>query len=318
MIKKWHLKAVVQKTISFLPMGHKVNYWFQKNITKGVQLGDEYFYDRLEHAQHHIDTYQQYKGSLTNTQTLELGTGWYPVVPFSLFLVGVDKITTIDISNLTDHQKLLDTLARFVVILEDSSIEKYLQPLAERKATLLQVAKEAHQLTAAQILQKLQISYLIEDARNLTSIASDTIDLVHSNNTFEHVYPDVLAAILREFGRVVKPTGFQSHFVDMSDHFAHFDKSINIYNFLQYSNFAWDKIMDNSIQPQNRWRYQQYVDLYQQLNLPLTETDYRAGDIAAVKTIKVHADFKQFTTEQLAISHCYLYSDMSETSSKKE
>ena len=36
MIRKWHLKAIIQKTISFLPGSHKINYWFQKNITKGV------------------------------------------------------------------------------------------------------------------------------------------------------------------------------------------------------------------------------------------------------------------------------------------
>ena len=43
MIAKWQMKAIAQKAISFLPKKEKINYWFQKNITKGVTLTDEYF-----------------------------------------------------------------------------------------------------------------------------------------------------------------------------------------------------------------------------------------------------------------------------------
>lgn len=146
------------------------------------------------------------------------------------------------------------------------------------------------------------------DARNLKHLADNSIDLVHSNNTFEHVYPSILKDILKEFKRIVKKEGLQSHFIDMSDHFAHFDKSINIYNFLQYSNKAWDNVIDNSIQPQNRWRFPQFVALYNSLNIPLTDQEIRPGDIEAVKSLKIHPDFSKFSTEELAISHCYLYS----------
>lgn len=59
-MKKWILKAIVQKTISFLPFKHRINYFFQKHITKGVNLGDEYFYDRLEHARQHLQNYFEF------------------------------------------------------------------------------------------------------------------------------------------------------------------------------------------------------------------------------------------------------------------
>ncbi len=308
MIKKWHLKAVVQKTISFLPKGHKVNYWFQKKVTKGVFLGDEYFYDRLEHAQHHLNAFAKHSGSIVGKTTLELGTGWYPVVPFSLFLSGAGQITTVDISPLTDKEKLKDTFGKFLESMENNKLYNYFQPLPEREKEFKKIAAQVDDLTAKELLAKLNICLLVEDARALKSIGTASVDLVHSNNTFEHVYPTVLAAILKEFSRVVSKGGLMSHFVDMSDHFAHFDKSITIYNFLQYSNFAWDKIIDNSIQPQNRWRYQQFVDLYQKLNIPLTETETRPGSIEEVKSLKIHSDFSQFDTAALAISHCYLYS----------
>lgn len=308
MIRKWHLKAIIQKTISFLPNGHKINHWFQKNITKGVYLGDEYFFDRLDHVKHHLGAFQQFCGSIQGKTTLELGTGWYPVIPFSFFLSGAANIHTVDISNLTNKEKLKDTVERFIDLINRDLLKEYIEPLPERIAILQDIHQNFETLSFETILQKLHIHYTVMDARNLSHIPNQSIDLVHSNNTFEHVYPDILKDILKEFKRIVAPNGLQSHFVDMSDHFAHFDTSINIYNFLQYSNKTWDNIIDNSIQPQNRWRYPQFVDLYKTLEIPLTHTEIREGNVDAVKSLKIHADFSNFSTEELAISHCYLYS----------
>lgn len=308
MIRKWHLKAIIQKTISFLPNGHKINHWFQKNITKGVYLGDEYFYDRLEHVKHHLGAFNKFCGSIENKKTLELGTGWYPVIPFSFFLSGAAEINTVDISNLTNKDKLKDTIDRFIELIEHGTLNQYLVAKPERIAVLQEIHKNFEALSFGAILEKLHTRYIIMDARNLSHIADQSIDLVHSNNTFEHVYPTILKDILKEFKRIVHPIGLQSHFVDMSDHFAHFDHSITIYNFLQYSNKTWNNIIDNSIQPQNRWRFTQFVDLYKELNIPLTDTEIRPGDIEAVKSLNVHPDFSKFSTEELAISHCYLYS----------
>lgn len=89
-MSKWILKAVVQKVISFLPFSHKINFWFQKHITKGVNLSDEHFKDKLTHCSDHIYFYRQHS-DLQNKVVLEIGTGWYPVVPIGLFLCGPKK-----------------------------------------------------------------------------------------------------------------------------------------------------------------------------------------------------------------------------------
>jgi hypothetical protein len=310
MIRKWHLKAIVQKTISFLPKSHNINYWFQKNITKGVFLGDTYFYDRLEHAQQHLEAYQQNCGTIEGIKTLELGTGWYPVIPFSLFLCGAAQIHTVDISNLTNKDKLRDTLNRFIDLIEQDNLEKYIQAKKERIEQFLALKKDFETLRFEEILQRLNIHYIVMDARKLVNVATHSIDLVHSNNTFEHVYPEILKDILREFARVTKKEGLQSHFIDMSDHFAHFDKSITIYNFLKYSCKTWDKIIDNNVQPQNRWRFAQFINLYHHLDIPVSDSIVRKGDLEALKTVKIHSEWKQYSSEELAISHCYIFSKM--------
>ena len=60
MISKWRAKAIVQKGISFFPKKEKVNYLFQKYITKGVFLSDEYFTNKITHAIDHLKYFKQY------------------------------------------------------------------------------------------------------------------------------------------------------------------------------------------------------------------------------------------------------------------
>ncbi|KAA3632712.1 MAG: class I SAM-dependent methyltransferase [Bacteroidetes bacterium] len=305
-MKKWILKAVVQKCISFLPFRHKINFFFQKYITKGVFLTEDYFFDRLSHARDHIDAAKTYLKSVEGLTTLELGTGWYPVVPISMFLSGAKTIHTVDISNLCDKDRLTTTLEMFIFQLAHGKVENYITPLPDRLETLKKIHKNSDKLSFETMLDELNIVYSVQDARQL-NLENDSVDLIHSNNTFEHVYPEILKELLLEFKRVGKPTGIMSHFIDMSDHFAHFDKSITIYNFLKFSDKQW-KIIDNSVQPQNRWRFPDYVDLYKKLNLNLLKATTRKGNSKLLESIKIHDQFKTIPVEELAISHCMLIS----------
>ena len=100
-----------------------------------------------------------------------------------------------------------------------------------------------------------------------------------------------------------------SHFIDMSDHFAHFDQSITIYNYLQYSKRQWER-MDNLIQPQNRLRISDYRSLYAELGIPITEELCREGSLKSLSTVNVHREFNGIPIADLAISHCLLVSKM--------
>jgi ubiquinone/menaquinone biosynthesis C-methylase UbiE len=164
------------------------------------------------------------------------------------------------------------------------------------------------------MLQKLNITYLIEDARKL-SLPDNSVDLVNSNNTFEHIYPDILIPILKEFIRVVKKQGgVMSHFIDMSDHFAHFDRSINIYNFLQFSDKQW-KWIDNSIQPQNRNRIYDYKQIYHDLKIPISEEAFRKGNLNELKSIPLADKFINHPLDEIAKSHCHFISNMNSVKS---
>jgi len=301
------IKAFVQKTISFLPASHKINYIFQKYVTKGVNLSDEYFYDRLGHARDHIKSFQKYSDKSIPTTCLEIGTGWYPIVPISFFLLGADKIYSVDITFLTSKERLGTTLKKIIESNKSEQLKNYINFLPERFEVISKLLSDYDKFSLEEVLHKLNITYLIEDARNL-SLPDNSIDLVNSNNTFEHIYPDILIPILKEFKRVVKkPGGVMSHFIDMSDHFAHFDKSINIYNFLQFSDNQW-KWIDNSIQPQNRNRIYDYRQIYDDLNIPISDESFREGRINELNTIPLADKFRNRPLEEVAKSHCHFVS----------
>ena len=310
-MKKWILKAIVQKIISFLPFSNVINFQFQKYVTKGVYLSDEYFYDRLSHAQAHLAAYATYATPAHGIPRvcLELGTGWYPVVPISFFLVGVEKTYSVDIAMLTSKERVRTTLSKFVEAHERGLLATYLTPDPQKWATLLDLVANIDRLSLEELLAALHLEYKIEDARQL-SLPDNAIDLVNSNNTFEHIYPDILTPILKDFARVVnKEGGIMSHFIDMSDHFAHFDRSINIYNFLQFSAPQWAWI-DNTIQPQSRLRVDDYRDIYSKLGIPITAEDNREGDVAALRTIALHPDYAAKPLAVVAVSHCHFISQM--------
>ena len=307
MIKKWVLKAIVQKGISFLPNSHRLNFFFQKHITKGVELTDYYFEDRLIHAKKHIDSFDKY-ATVDLKTTLELGTGWYPVVPIAMFLRGAERIYTADISSLTNPENILTTINYFIDYHSKGKLRNYLKVDENRMATLIALSKGSQTIDIQLVKDKMNIGFLIGDIRKVV-LKNQSIDLIHSNNTFEHVYPNVLKGILNKFKTLASKGGIMSHFVDMSDHFAHFDTSINIYNFLRFSNQQWNWI-DNSIQPQNRWRLSDYLSLYKELSIDISETDLREGNINEVKSIKLAHQFQKYDLKDLAVSHCYLISKM--------
>ena len=308
MIKKWMLKAIVQKTISYLPYSQRFNYFFQKYVTKGVFLSDTYFEDRLEHARNHIAAWERYSDGTPLRETLELGAGWYPVVPIALFLYGAEHVRTVDVTLLTNAQHIRTTIKKLVEYADQGKLSRYLNCQPERLEQLRALAKQSELLGLEQLAQALRIDYLVQDARQL-SLEPDTIDLVHSNNTFEHIYPNILLDILREFGRIARPGGVQSHFIDLSDHFAHFDHSITIYNFLRFSPAAW-RWIDNSVQPLNRLRIPDYRRLYAETGIPVTEEILRRGELNELRQVPVHAHFQQNTEAENALSHGYFFSKM--------
>jgi len=308
MISKWMIKALVQKLISFFPQREKINFFFQKHVTRGVELSDDYFAYKLTHARDHLRYFRQY-GSLPLSEAtiLELGLGWYPIVPIALFLSGAKRIISVDIQDWMTARSQLATIRKFEEWRKSGQLDDYLPELdEERWALMLALTQKEVAPGLEEISRVIHLQPMLEDARALPFSESE-IHYICSNNTFEHIPAPVLSDILKEFGRVLQEGGVMSHFIDLSDHFAHFDSRISIYHFLRFSERQW-RWIDNRIQPQNRLRWRDYLGLYADLGIPVTEASIRPGDPELVARLPLAGQYRSYSAAELAISHGYLVS----------
>lgn len=304
---RWVFKAAVQKGIATLPASERVNYVFQRRVSRRLRLDHRTLSNKLERVDEHLHAYRKVTGRESPRFALELGTGWFPVVPIGLFLAGVESVRTVD---LVPHLRTEHVLAAVKAVLDSQRggeiAEAAVKP--DRLSELRQLGALGPTLPLDEILRRLRIVPLIGDAQSLP-LPDGSVDLVCSNNTFEHIYSSVLGGILLDLARVLAPhnKGAMSHFIDLSDHFAHLDKSISAYNFLRFSARQW-QMLDNSIQPQNRLRYDDYIRLHEDAGLRVVETEVRPGSVPELLRVPVHQEFANRDPDVLAITHCRIVS----------
>ena len=124
---KWILKAIVQKTISYLPGKERINFAFQRYVTRGVELTDQHFTYKLEAGRDHLAYYGKYGTTAPDrARVLELGTGWYPIVPLLLFLAGFRDVVSIDIRNWLTVDRQLIAVRKVLAWHDDGRLAAYL------------------------------------------------------------------------------------------------------------------------------------------------------------------------------------------------
>lgn len=288
-----------------MPASERINFLFQKYVTKGVALTEAHFEMKLTHAVDHI---RNFRGLNEKSTVVELGTGWYPIVPLALYLNSGCQVISFDIQNWLNCDRFLESLKQFLHWERSGRLEEMgLEYSAERLEQLEELFNLGDKMNLQMAFETIGFKPLLGDAGK-TDLADDSIDYICSNNTFEHIYPKFLIPILREFKRIIKPEGIMSHFIDLTDHFAHFDQTINAYNFLQYSEKKWG-LIDNTIQPQNRLRWKDYLQIYSEVGISYREIAVRSGYPSLLKEMQMDVKYAGYSDAELAITHGYLVSN---------
>lgn len=292
----WLLKAAIQGTLSRLPNPQRWNRLLQKYITGSLELGDDYFLEKWRQCERHVDTYRRETDTSGPFAALELGTGWFPITPIGLALSGAERVVTIDLQDLLEHERVVATLERYGRMIASETISVGgPNPLGRIEAVLDQAAS----LGARELLAELGIESRLADARR-TGLPSASIDLICSNNTLEHIPRDILVDILAEFRRLLTPDGVMSHHIDLADHYANFDSSITVYNFLRYSDRVWP-LFNNDLQYQNRLRVSDYRDIHAEAGWRITDEDNTSAPLEVLRSIRVADRFRSYCDEDLAV-----------------
>lgn len=300
-MKHWYIKAITQKVISLLPFGRSFNLILQQNLTRGLVLTPSFFEDKLAQVRFHHCAYRKSASGIPQ-HCLELGSGWHPVVPVALYLLGAKRIVTLDVVPMLNRNRVIETLRMFVR--NDNLPGKYIPVIPERMKDLRHLLENHSESDLHEILERLNIQYLTGNTVTM-KLPAKYFDLVFSNNTLQHIYADALPAILANIRSAGKATTVHSHFIDLIDQFHHFDRRLNRYNFLRYSPAKW-KWIDNSIVHQNRLRIDDYRELLRSAGFTIAQEENNPGFPDELAAIPLHETFRQKSPETNAVIHSYI------------
>lgn len=305
-LPSWLLKAGVQGAISLVPGRHRLNALLQEHVTRSLTLSEDVFATKVAQCGHHLARFREVRGEEgLPGAVLELGTGWYPIVPIGLALAGAGGITTLDVSSLTDADRTRRTLELYAVWLSSGRLAGALPGIdAARAEQVLSAAREADSASAGDLLASVGVRALVGDGRT-TGLPDGAIELIVSNNTFEHIPPAVLPAIMAELRRVSSRGAVMDLFVDISDHYAHFDHSISEFNYLRYPPRAW-RLFNNRLQYQSRLRASDYRRLVADAGFTVVAEEAQLGAAEELAAIPLAPQFRHYDRDDLLILRMWL------------
>lgn len=301
----WKIKAFIQGTLSRLPDAQRWNRLMQQYVSRSLTLEDDYLLTKWRQSARHVRHYREHTGAAGPFTALELGTGWFPINPVGLALAGASPVYTIDRQGLLRSEQVLAVLDRFRRLLEDGLIE----PVADDAIDRLRRAMKASAddaLGATELLERLGVYAIVGDAR-ATEFDENSIDLICSNNTLEHIPEKTIEDIFLEFRRLLRPGGLMSHDIDLADHYANFDPSISVYNFLRFSDREWRRY-NNDLQYQNRLRLSDYEALHERTGWRLVAEESLREPLETLRALPIADKYRDYDELDLAVYRSWMRS----------
>ncbi len=105
-----------------------------------------------------------------------------------------------------------------------------------------------------------------------TDFEDKTLDACISTNTLEHIPKESITSIFDELYRTLKDDGIVSARIDYSDHYAHTDKTISLFNYLKFDENTW-KRYNHNCHYQNRLRHYDYVKIFNKCGFVVIEEE---------------------------------------------
>src|SRR5690242_8370901 len=130
----WRVKGMIQKVLGYVPAGEDLHHWLQM---RGGGLANF-----ARECDVRVDDWRLMAGHLktvgvpiAGSRFIEMGTGWYPTLPFGLFLGGAKQVITIDL-NRHVRPELVRALGERLV--------EHLPLIAEKSGRTLDQVRSAH------------------------------------------------------------------------------------------------------------------------------------------------------------------------------
>ncbi|NOT42028.1 MAG: class I SAM-dependent methyltransferase [Alphaproteobacteria bacterium] len=298
----WLIKSAAHRVISWLPNSQWWNEQFQRHVTRSLDLSDGSFEMRLRLTQRYFELYAATPpGQRTSGfTTLELGTGWYPVVPIGLWLCGADRNWTYDITPLLNADRLRATLTKFADAARDNALRALLPAAQPDRVEQLDVlCKRSAAEDPIALLASIGIEVRIQDAQN-SGLLPDSVDLFTSTSVLEYIPRPALTALWGEFARIAKPGAVSAHFINLGDQYRHFDRKLSAVNFLRFTERQW-RLFNSPLVPLTRLRHSDYLGLFQTTGWHVIHDEKTHAAASALETIPLAPEFRGYAKDDLLV-----------------
>jgi SAM-dependent methyltransferase len=290
----WRHKALLQLVFSSVPFGERLNYFFQRHVTKSLPTTDAKFASIVSTAKEHIDIIKRYYHRPLGKSTFyEFGSGWDVTIPLAFYAFGVQCQILVDIRNLLRRDLVNDTIEKYQRISLNFALPRKPNRYIDGK-----------QRDWAPLLKKYYgIDYRAPCDAQHTQIESCSIDCITSTSTLEHIPTQDIQKILEECYRILRDDGIMSFQIDYQDHYSYFDRDLSVYNFLQYSDKAWIWFSP-PLGYQNRLRHRDYIDLFQKSGFEVVAECRRDGtetDLEAISRLSFDGKYSAYSLPELAV-----------------
>jgi hypothetical protein len=298
----WLLKTAIQRAISLLPRSQWWNSLLQRYVTGRLQIqpyGE--FHEKLKACRRHFEYYRTFsRRPREDFNAVEIGTGWFPIIPIGLFLCGAREIWTFDIVGLLRADAFCKIIEYFRLFVETGELKEIL-PAANPRAVskLMAVAPLAVKLSPIEFLERLNIHALVQDV-GTSGLGDASADLIFSHGVLELVEPAMLPKLLAELRRLASSDSVVSHYICIADQFATFDKSITPFNNLQFSARAW-RWLKSPLVPQNRLRVTDYYRAMSEAGLQIVAEENLRGAERELARIRLAPEFELYDKQDLLV-----------------
>lgn len=236
---------------------------------------------------------------------MDVGTGWFHLVAFLLWLVGDYKVYLFDVA---DKGKLT-YIRNYLQHLHDN-IDLLVQELdIDRDVSLLKLEELLRMRTREEIYEACNFELCITENTDTPFLPENSVDLMVSTCVLNHIPAEVLLPELVAMHQILKPGGRMYHLLGHQDHWTYHDKSANQFNFYRYSDRWYSKLFDTKFEFQNRLVIHEWLDLFKQCGFDVEEYDMDITDESRQQIAElphIDARFAKFPREDLASAYTYV------------
>jgi SAM-dependent methyltransferase len=281
--------------MSALPASERVNYLFQRHVSRSLPASEAAFRRKFERAVAHLRAYERHGPSRPVSEAVlyEFGAGWDLAVPLAYWSLGVDR------------QVLVDIHANFRLELVNGTLERLRSLAPELEAVAGRELRAPEAIVSAEELEaRFGIRYVAPRDARATGFDAASIDLVTSTNTLEHIPATDIPPILTECRRLLRPDGLMSSRIDLADHYSYFDRGLSPWNFLRYDDARW-RWLNSDLLYQNRLRRPDYLGAFAEAGLEVVEEVASRPDeagLAALARLEVAERFRGYELDDLAVT----------------